>query len=567
MGPRFVRLFVLAAAFGVAACGSEAGGPGPVPSPVGASGSDGTLNRIRALGFADADIEDRGENYLVEGDILFPKEHRPGDAIGDLTQRWTNSFSSRETIRVLIDTASVNATYVAATVSAMQKWNALGGISLRFERVFAGPEDIHVVANNAFPGSCAVASYPTAFGSTGQSIQIQQSTRNCDPVPSMIHELGHTVGFKHTNNCAKEGDPPPCTPVPRVEADDPMSIMTNPIPAGVANFSDADKRATLSLYPAGMATASRLGDRTESFMVNRDGKLRRFVTYQNPFFNPNEWHDHGNGFAPSATFDTQITAVSYTPGMVLVFGVAADRTVKQFSWNGSQATWTTHPNQFPANQGFLGQITAVSSSPGTFGIFGLGQDNQVKLFNWNGSNWGSGTINQAFPGGLKFVGPLSALAWDGVPHIYGLGGVPNPTNGKATATTLLDMWWQTGVGWQFSDLSNQIPDLSANLFYGQITAFTYQGTPRVVGIGKDGKLKQLYWNGSGWAWDVFTLPSKKFVGPLSASSMGLNRIHIFGLSGGFGELADDIRKGGSLATRYFDDTGWHFTVIGNGWPL
>jgi hypothetical protein len=532
-----------------------------------APAADTTLKRLRAMGFRDDDIKDQGDHYVVEGDMVFAKQNRPGDAAEDLAQRYLGRLSSREVIRVRIDSA-VSAAYVAATVQAMDAWNNVRGTSVTFKRVLSAPEDIFVEQNSLNATACALADYPGfnnpfPMGSPGQRINIlataMEGTCATVRVHTMMHELGHAVGLRHTDACASEDPAVACVAVPMAEGADVNSIMASVATTSVV-FTDQDEKAIQSLYPPSLASASRSAKITETFMVNRDGKLRSLYQFVQPSGNIRVWDEHGNKFPGGVTFADQITAVKWDKGLD-VFGVGTDGTIKQYRWEGSFTTaqWFTHANPFTSTTGFLGQLTSLSV-PGTVMLFGLGQDNQVKTYYWQGA-WYSASLPQQFPGNKRFAGPLAALVWEGNYHIFGVGGNEMP-NGQVKVDTLLQLWW-AGTGWYWSDMAIQGV---VNQFQGQISAAIYDGKPYLFGLRTDRKFGWVFWNGSGWTTSAFEIASgARIVGPVSAVSPAPGSLEILSLDGGF-DVSDDVLKGGSVVSQKFvPPNSFPFSNLGNRW--
>lgn len=97
--------------------------------------------------------------------------------------------------------------WLVATIRACDAWNQLNG-RLRFTLNRYEPHDATIYVfyahmNNYLPSTAAVASFPTADGRPGQSITINAS-HNGSPSPEerviiMAHEIGHTIGFQHTD--------------------------------------------------------------------------------------------------------------------------------------------------------------------------------------------------------------------------------------------------------------------------------------------------------------------------------------------------------------------------------
>jgi hypothetical protein len=551
---------------GLTACGA------PPPDDTGGTdqrgGKDPVFDRLLAMGYHPEVIEDRGDHYVVEGDMVFPKAPAtPGAALGDLSQRWSNQLHSRTLIRVKLDSTVQNDQ--GAVLLAMLEWNKIGGTGFKFNQVTSGAFDTLVEAK-PIPGedACAQAQTPFTTGAPGSVLTIDTSPpAGCASIPRlkiMMHELGHIIGFQHTNNCADTPMGNVCVAVPGVGGADAASVMSST--TTTPTFTDNDKLATQALYPPAMATGSRASNIVETFMVNRDGKVRRLTWQFGQNFVP---FNHGIGFSDGQSFMGPIAAVSMLPGTVSLFGIGPTivGNVRHFLWNGSTASWSIDSN---ANPGFLGQITAVSTASNTVTLYGVGFNDNVIRYHWNGSSWSAQSIAQQFDGGMKFTGPLTAVNWGGNTHIFGVGGAPiangTPTNptGTATATTILQMWFD-GT-WHFSDMNNQVP-IGNDIFLGHMSVFKYGADPRILGVGRDGTFKQLYFS-NGWFWESVAMPAtSRMVGAVSGTSAIVGNISVFGLDGGFGSDSDDIRKGGSLIHRNYSSSGWNWFNHGNPWPL
>lgn len=179
-------------------------------------------DRILALGFNIDHLADLGEFYLVENDILLrkdrlydyqpinpavrdPKSGRGSQArVSDLI-----SLENQRNITVFVDNTIPTAgddEWTTEVQQAIADINAIPNSRIRMQMVTSGPADItiHDDAGALQDWVLASAEWPVS-GNAGFQIRINLDADNNRVFTTgqqrynMAHELGHCVGFRHTN--------------------------------------------------------------------------------------------------------------------------------------------------------------------------------------------------------------------------------------------------------------------------------------------------------------------------------------------------------------------------------
>jgi hypothetical protein len=247
------------------------------------------LSAVRKLGFDPTGIIDLGDAVVVEGDIILSKsalrsepvvtsQHVSSSKMSVDTSRkslqpkgpvfqWstTNLVSQSAVTQIVVNVSGIESSWQTALRAAMADWNAIGsGVSIHF--VEGSPANITASMTsfgdfNNCSGTVARAPFPSG-GQSGSTLLVSSQFAPClgtsQKEAVMVHELGHSIGFRHTDwqgyENASDGGANLITDTPQT---DPYSIMNRAGPAGGwGGFSYYDKVGAFYLYhysPTGVA--------------------------------------------------------------------------------------------------------------------------------------------------------------------------------------------------------------------------------------------------------------------------------------------------------------------------
>lgn len=178
--------------------------------------SESTLASIKNLGFSTSDAKKVEGGYLVEGDIILTDEDlamkpsSPHMVIAQEEQYRTFNLvkpSSYPTIRVALNNSSSThqSAFSAALDEAIRRYNA-ESLTIKFQRVTSSAHTT-VVAYYEVSNTLGSAGFPTSSGAPYYQVKMNTyhyststSSTNINYIATIIaHELGHCIGFRHTD--------------------------------------------------------------------------------------------------------------------------------------------------------------------------------------------------------------------------------------------------------------------------------------------------------------------------------------------------------------------------------
>ncbi|PWV49049.1 M57 family metalloprotease [Chitinophaga sp. S165] len=240
---------VLLLTFSLAACKKSADGPGDPQTEY------DNAKKVRAyisdLGFpADQVVENENE-FIAEGDIVFPKNMEVPSAKVKTEQFYTGSLVSAANvtnIRLRIDASMTSMT--SEINSAIAQWNAVANCNINWTISTSGTYDVLIINSNLGSGVCGSGTFPSG-GRAGGTIRINKNliagNSFAQRARTICHEMGHNVSFRHTN-WSSIGESS-ATAVPGVGGTDASSLMNGgQCGSGATVLSTKDQQAAAALY-------------------------------------------------------------------------------------------------------------------------------------------------------------------------------------------------------------------------------------------------------------------------------------------------------------------------------
>lgn len=162
---------------------------------------------IKQMGYRDSEIREQGNNYVVDGDMLFSKTAQPDiseSGNGATTEQYglANYVGYNIQPNITIRADASMSSYTAEIDSAIALWNNIPNFRVHFTKTVAINQYILISDYNPPTGDCGGAYCPLG-GAPGSQVYINTgaiSWQTFDQRTAVIaHELGHAIGLNHTN--------------------------------------------------------------------------------------------------------------------------------------------------------------------------------------------------------------------------------------------------------------------------------------------------------------------------------------------------------------------------------
>ncbi|BFG71164.1 hypothetical protein KACHI17_20450 [Sediminibacterium sp. KACHI17] len=173
--------------------------------------SQDVINSVKALGFSTTNIIPEEGGYIVEGDIFIPSNELKRSLngaflrVGDVEQYRTTNLVTRlpRTITVALSSRIDAAIYGPVLDEVVRRYNA-ENLQITFQRVSSGA---NITFDRASGSYLASAGFPTASGDPFNSVKVNTRAIGSGTSSTFInyaatifaHELGHCIGFRHTD--------------------------------------------------------------------------------------------------------------------------------------------------------------------------------------------------------------------------------------------------------------------------------------------------------------------------------------------------------------------------------
>ncbi|OQP45269.1 hypothetical protein A4H97_32645 [Niastella yeongjuensis] len=246
--------------------------------------------KLQEAGFSKEHIKDIGKYYLVEGDMLFDKNNTDMDFFDEYFKDQPSATGDKSGARHFVTPTQVSQYNIEnmkmdiaefnfgdeildwkkSSATAMGYWAGIANTSINFVRYpssYGGDRFINVVddAGTLPDNVIAAAEFPSS-GNPGFQIRINldflsnMTVSSGQRVYNLVHELGHCIGFRHSDLANYTEAQNGAIAIPTTSAGiDNFSVMK----AGTAlnswaGFSSDDIVAAQSVYPVGLGYSNWL---------------------------------------------------------------------------------------------------------------------------------------------------------------------------------------------------------------------------------------------------------------------------------------------------------------------
>jgi len=212
-----LQICLLAGAVSVAAVSCQKSEVASEQSKAGISQK--VIDKIEKLGFSSENVIARDGGYLVEGDILLTDANLNDEAKSpnlriaqDEQYRTTNLVTALPRV-ITVSVTNLSTPYSQATDLAISRYNA-ENLRITFQRVSSGG-NINIIGFNEGPSGGYItlgsAGFPTSGGNPYNEIKMNTNEQAYGANPDvnylasvLTHEMGHCIGFRHTDYMARQ---------------------------------------------------------------------------------------------------------------------------------------------------------------------------------------------------------------------------------------------------------------------------------------------------------------------------------------------------------------------------
>lgn len=232
------------------------------------------IEYLEAIGLKGKPVGKFLDFYLVDGDFLISEENlsdfsknknqkssKGGIGPENLQYRFQNIVTYtpgvireiRYSFASTVPISGPGSDWRTATTAAFNEWNLVRNFSLRFVPT-TGTADIVINAFQDSNSGIAAAFGPNSSGNPGNQIYINTAFNGLDfnwKIQTVAHEIGHTVGFHHTDYNTPGANPnnTPGTIIPGTWNNDVNSIMNHQLTKGWTGFPYLDQLSIRTLFP------------------------------------------------------------------------------------------------------------------------------------------------------------------------------------------------------------------------------------------------------------------------------------------------------------------------------
>jgi len=248
MSKKIVFSLMAVLAIGIAACKKT----GTVETPQQDDNAAKVYAHILDLGFPADQIVEKPAEFIVEEDIVFPKNMIvPAEKVKPEQYYTGSKVSSTKVTNIRLKVDASMTSMQSEINSAISQWNSVSGCRIHWTVVTGTSYDVLIVDYNLGSGVCGQGTFPSG-GNAGGTIRINKNyiagNSFAQRARTICHEMGHNVSFRHTN-WAAIGESS-ATAVPGVGGTDASSIMNGgQCGSGATVLSTKDKQAAAVLYP------------------------------------------------------------------------------------------------------------------------------------------------------------------------------------------------------------------------------------------------------------------------------------------------------------------------------